>query len=422
MQTRAGEAAGRGDRVGRLDVRSEIGRLELVMVHRPGREIENLTPERLHALLFEDIPYLPAMRREHDAFVRVLRRHGVRVLYVEELLAEVLAEAEVRRPFIRAFLRESGYPLDDPWQEEARLLADHLGELPAAELVEALVGGVRRSELPALSRRRLVDLLEPSTPFVLEPLPNLYFMRDPAAVVGGGVLVSRMASEARRRESLLLEAVVRHHPLFARGEVPRWYERDLPYPVEGGDILVLSPETVAIGMGERTGARAVETVAARLFAAGVAGRVLAVELPRHRAFMHLDTVLTVVAPRQVAVHQVVVERGLRVFTLLPGRDGRPEVARVEGLRKALEREVGGGVDLIPTGGNDPVASAREQWNDGANTLALEPGRIVAYERNEISNRELERHGVRVEVIPGGELSRGRGGPRCMTMPLRRAPL
>ncbi|MDI3299098.1 MAG: arginine deiminase [Bacillota bacterium] len=418
MQTAGGSAGGGGAPA----VRSEIGRLERVMVHRPGQEIENLTPERLHALLFEDIPYLPGMRREHDAFVEVLRRHGVEVLYLEEHLEQVLAEEEVRRRFIAHFLGESGYPLDDPWLDEARLLADHLAALPPAELVTRVVAGLRRSELPAPSRRRLADLVEASSPFVLEPLPNLYFMRDPAAVVGHGVLVNRMASEARRRESLLLEYVVRHHPLFAQGDLPRWYERDLPYPIEGGDVLVLSPECVAIGMGERTGARAVERVAEKLFAAGVARRVLAVELPRHRAFMHLDTVLTMVAPRQFAVHQVVVERGLRVFTLLPGGDGRPEVAGVEGLRRALEWVVGGEVDLIPTGGNDPVASAREQWNDGANTLALEPGRIVAYERNEVSNRELERHGIRVETIPGGELSRGRGGPRCMTMPLRRAEL
>ncbi|MCL6520916.1 MAG: arginine deiminase [Firmicutes bacterium] len=416
MQTEAGNESRRAS----LAVRSEIGRLERVMVHRPGEEIENLTPERLHALLFEDIPYLPGMQREHDAFVQVLRRHGVEVLYLEEQLEEVLAEEEVRRSFIARFLEESGYPPDDPWRDEGRLLADHLATLAPAELVSAAVAGLRRSRLPAPARRRLADLVEPPTPFVLEPMPNLYFMRDPAAVVGHGVLVNRMASEARRRESLLLEYVVRHHPLFARGDPPRWYARDLPYPVEGGDILVLSPECVAVGMGERTGARAVERVAADFFEAGVASRVLAVELPRHRAFMHLDTVLTMVAPRQFAVHQVVVERGLRVYTLLPGRDGRPEVAGVEGVRRALEWVVGGEVDLIPTGGDDPVASAREQWNDGANTLALEPGHIVAYERNEVSNRELERHGIRVETIPGGELSRGRGGPRCMTMPLRRA--
>ena len=417
-----GEASG-STATQRLQVDSEVGVLRSVLLHRPGAEIDNLTPGLLREMLFEDIPYLPAMREEHDRFAALLRAEDVQVNYLEDLLAEVLAQEETRFRFIGDLLRESGAAPGGVWEHDQERLSAYLRDLSPEQLVRTAIGGLRRSDLPARERRHLSDFLTPAHPFYLLPMPNLYFMRDPAAMIGSGVLVNHMFHPARQRESLLLAYVTGHHPLFTQDEPPRWYDRSLPYPVEGGDILVLSPDVVAIGMGERTGANAVEHIAVNLFLRKAAREVLAFQLPRQRAFMHLDTVLTMVSRQQFAVHSLIVNEGLPVFRLSPGRDGSLRIEETAGVEEAISTALGvGEIDLIPTGGGDPIASEREQWNDGANTLAVRPGVIVAYERNEASNAEMQRHGVQVLVLEGGELSRGRGGPRCMTMPLRREPL
>lgn len=403
----------------RLLVTSEIGRLKAVLLHRPGREIENLTPDLLRRLLFDDIPYLPAMQAEHDVFAELLRRRGVEVLYLEHLAAEALAEERVRWEFVDRLLDESQEVAGD----SSGFLRDYLLSLPPAEMVERVVAGVRKEELRK-PRSHLHEWMSDTHPFYLDPMPNLLFTRDPAAVIGRGVAVHRLRYEARRRESLFIDLVVRHHPAFREAGAPLWFERTERFPLEGGDVHVLSEETVVVGVGERTAPQAVERLAQRLFLGGSGvRRVVAVEIPKARASMHLDTVFTMVDRDKFAVHAGVVGDGhhLRHFLLSPGRT--PEGLRIEersDFAATLSELLGVERPLfIPCGGGDVIASAREQWNEGSNMLTLAPGVVVAYDRNRISNELLRRHGVEVLEIPSAELSRGRGGPRCMSMPLER---
>jgi len=404
----------------RLCVTSEIGRLEAVVVHRPGREIENLTPDYLGPLLFDDIPYLPAMQREHDYFVEVMRRHGVEVLYLKDLVEQALQREDVRTHFIDEFLAESEAQETLAYAH----LRSHLLALPTDRLVETLMAGVAKSEIPEETKGHLSDFIEDQYPFYLDPLPNLYFTRDPAAVIGGGISVSQMHWPARKRESLFVQYVVRHSPIFADQEIPFWFDRDRPFSIEGGDQLVLSPEVMFVGVSERTSAESVETLARRLLGSSGLRAVVAVEIPKVRSFMHLDTVFTMVDRDKFTVHPVVLgQHGrLNIFSLERDGDGLRIRSRdsLEGsLKEYLHLTE---VDLIPCGGGDLVAASREQWNDASNTFALAPGVVLAYDRNHISNATLRSHGVDVIEIPSSELSRGRGGPRCMSMPLARHPL
>ncbi|MDI3298717.1 MAG: arginine deiminase [Bacillota bacterium] len=402
-----------------LHVTSEIGRLKAVLLHRPGREIENLTPELMRRLLFDDIPYLPPMQEEHDFFAGVLRDRGVEVLYLERLAAEALADAAVRESFVTRLLAESQENVYDSFDR----LREYLLALPPEETVERVIAGVRKEEIRK-EKIHLHERMSDTYPFYLDPMPNLLFTRDPAAVIGDGVAIHRLRYEARRRESLLIDLVIRHHPAFRDARVPLWFERSERFPLEGGDVHVLGPETVAVGMGERTAPQAVERLTQRLFA-GDSGvrRVVAVEIPKARASMHLDTVFAMVDRDKFAVHAGVIGDGrhLRHFLLTPGeRPGRIAIEERSDFAATLSEVLG--IErpiLIPCGGGDAIVSAREQWNEGSNMLTLAPGVVVAYDRNRVSNELLRRHGVEVVEIPSAELSRGRGGPRCMSMPLAR---
>lgn len=405
-----------------LDITSEIGDLKSVLLHRPGGEIENLTPDSLPQLLFDDIPYLPEMQSEHDYFANVLRNQGVEVLYLEILLEEALASPDVRQTFIQDVLQESLF--DDLSAPEH--LREFLLGMPNDQLVATVITGVRKDQIPEEKRRHLYEWISDRNPFRLEPMPNLYFTRDPAAVIGRGLTINHMSQAARSRESLFMHYILRHHPRFQPFDIPIWYMRDNRFSLEGGDELVLSGSVVAIGVSERTSPRAVEEVAQRLLgdAAGF-HTVMAVEIPKARAFMHLDTVFTMVSRAQFTVLPEVLGRmhdDLRIYLLRkPAKDGIPEIARRSNLEQALREVLElSEVDLIACGGGDPIAAAREQWNDGANTLAIAPGVVIAYDRNYVSNDVLRQHGINVIEIPGSELGRGRGGPRCMSMPLTRS--
>ena len=401
-------------------VRSETGTLEQVLLHRPGAELEQLVPGELERLLFDDIPYLQAAQQEHDAFAEMLRHNGTQVLYLEELMAQTLAaDPQVRRRFVRQFIEEGGRIA----RHFQPALYEYLTALGDDELVRRTMTGVSMEEfLPEGQRGALVSLTRGSHRFVLDPIPNLYFTRDPFACIGEGVSLNAMYSPTRRRETIYGQYILKYHPDFA-GQVPFYYRREDSFSIEGGDILNLSPRLLAVGISQRTTPEAIEILARNIFRDETAEirTILALDIPNLRAFMHLDTVLTQVERDTFTVHPEILG-SLRVYRMTSGgRDSLQVTERTGTLEEILAGEMGlPRVKLIRCGGGDRVASEREQWNDGSNTLCIAPGKVVVYDRNYVTNAILRDNGIQVLEMPSSELSRGRGGPRCMSMPLRRA--
>ena len=402
-----------------IDVRSEIRPLKKVLLHRPGSELEQLVPNSMEQLLFDDIPYLRGAQAEHDAFARTLREQGVEVVYLSDLTARTLEGSDaLRRRFVEDFIHRSGC-VADSYREE---LTEVLLSLPTArELVCKTMTGIRFDELPRRGGGSLSSLRSDRTHFVLDPIPNLYFTRDPFASIGRGVSLHHMYSVTRSRETIYSDYFLHYHPEFA-GQVPFYYTPDEPFSLEGGDILNLSAEAIAVGISQRTMPEAVERLAQNIFRdeAAQIRRVLAFDIPSTRAFMHLDTVLTQIDRDKFLVHPNILER-LQIFELTPGKRGAVKVRRLDESAGAVLAEAVGvdRVQLLQCGGGDQIAAQREQWNDGSNALCLRPGTVIAYDRNYVTNDMMEEAGIRVLRIPSGELSRGRGGPRCMSMPLVR---
>ena len=396
----------------------EIGPLRKVLLHRPGRELENLMPEYLERLLFDDIPYLKLAQEEHDQFAATLRQCGVEVLYLTDLTAEAVADEGVRRQFIRDYLDEAGTASPRVYE----ILREYFESLPPKALVEQMAAGVRKGELQGFEKTRLADLMAfggEDYPFLVDPMPNLYFTRDPFAVVGGGVAIHRMHTKTRNRETLFGKYIFEHHPRYK--DVPKWYDRGETSSLEGGDILVLSPEVLAVGISERTEEDSIDKFAQTVLSGSPTfKKVLAINIPKTRALMHLDTVFTMVDRGLFTVHPAIL-RDLDVYVLELGKGGSVRIREEQGrlsdiLQRHLELDR---VELIPCGGGNPIDAAREQWSDASNTLAVAPGEVVVYSRNYVTNRLLEEHGVKIHCIPSSELSRGRGGPRCMSMPFVR---
>ncbi len=399
-----------------LNVTSEIGKLRAVLLHKPGRELEKLTPDYLSQLLFDDIPWLKKMKLEHDEFADVLRQRGTSVYYVNELLTEVLQNADVKAEFVQELLMGCM----ENTQELNQALFEYISQMTAEEVAEIAISGLSKKDLPELKREfNLSDYIYRDYPLYINPIPNLYFMRDPAAVIGNGISINSMHTDARRREPMIIKYIYEHNPLFKKDGSQIWYDYSIPYSMEGGDMLVLSKEVVAIGCSQRTSANAIERVAMKLFASGSGIKeVLAVQIPPLRAFMHLDTVFTMIDYDKFTIYPGIQDK-VRVYRLTPNGSGiKVDVQQdlVETLKKSLKLPA---VDLIQSGGGDPITAAREQWNDSTNTLAIAPGVVVTYGRNEASNEVLRKHGIEVLEIDGSELVRGRGGPRCMSMPLVR---
>lgn len=403
-----------------IHVTSEIGKLKTVMLHRPGREIENITPDSMYRLLFDDIPYLPLAQEEHDYFAQTLRDNGVEVLYFEKLAAEALADQSVKEEFVDRMIAESGYA--------AGLIHDALKEyllaMDTQDMVNKIFEGVRREEidLPHMTLQQAAEDVD--WPFLMDPMPNAYFTRDPQASIGDGISINRMTFPARQRESLFTEYIIKHHPRFA-GKVNVWRDRNHDTHIEGGDELVLSDHVFAIGISQRTTADAIEDIAKNLFKNSNYDTVIAIKIPHNHAMMHLDTVFTMIDYDKFTVHPAILDENGQVdnWVLHPGKDGDITMEHhtdiKEVLKKALNKD---DIDLIPTGNGDPIIAAREQWNDGSNTLAIAPGEVVTYNRNYVSNDLLRKHGILVHEVRSSELSRGRGGPRCMSCPIVREDL
>lgn len=406
-----------------LDVRSEFKVLEAVMLHRPGREIERLTPANKGKLLFEDMPYLRLMQKEHKAFAGQLTAEGVRVLYIEDLLLELLEQnAEAKNRIVTQACALSLLPA----------LADILLDgLSLSRLRDVLISGITRQELKEEVGVDLADHCGPGADqFLLGPVPNLYFMRDPAAIVGNGIVSCKMHYRARVRESFLVQQVLRSHPLFA---TPAFFfggptsdgqsTEDRPLTIEGGDIIVLSDKALAVGCSERTRSETVRRLAQRVFQSGVFQRVYEITIPSRREYMHLDTVFTVVDRGMVVTYPEVMDHVVEVRRYEPLDMGTVHaVARTEtrDFKTILEAEFGCPLTVVTTGDGDLHHAEREQAADGTNVLAIAPRRVITYDRNPRTNEALRRAGVQVIEIEGSELVRGLGGPRCMTMPLRRA--
>ncbi|PKL00133.1 MAG: arginine deiminase [Tenericutes bacterium HGW-Tenericutes-1] len=402
-----------------LNVTSEIGKLKTVMLHRPGGEIENLTPKWLESLLFDDIPWLDKARVEHDTFAGVFKKAGVKVVYLADLVAESLDQSEdIKRQFIKQFISEAQVTSETL----AEVISDYLWKFPNTKaMVEKTMAGILKSEVPNFVVRTLSDYIR-DYPFVTDPMPNLYFTRDPFSVIGQGVAISKMSTLTRSRETIYGDYIFKYHPTYKK-TIQHLYGRDELSSIEGGDILILNDKLLAVGVSQRTHPAAIEKLAKNLFYKyeTTFERVLAFDIPKGRAFMHLDTVLTQVDYGKFVIHNELTKT-IKVYELTkdPKRVGKLHVKPIEqSLQKILDNYLNTKVTLIPCGGGDVVASDREQWNDGANMMAIAPGEVISYERNHITNAILRNHGITVHEIPSSELSRGRGGPRCMSMPLER---
>ncbi len=393
-----------------VGVSSEVGQLRTVLLHRPGAELSRLTPRNNADLLFDGVPWVGRAQEEHDAFAQALRDRGVEVLYLQQLLAETLEDPKSRADVVNAAVAPTvvGPTL-------AQTLRTWLSDLPSEELAAHLAAGLTHDELPRTGPEGVVARLAGPSDFVVPPLPNLLFTRDSSVWVRDHVAVASPSMRARQREATLTRAIYTHHPrfegtplLYGGSSAEAWFE--------GGDVLLLAPGVVAVGVGQRTTPAGAEAFALRAFDAGVAHTVLAVPIAQERATMHLDTICTMVSTDTIVMFPAMAD-ALQAWTITAaGVSGPAPFLSAAAAAMGLDT-----LHVVDTG-LDPVTAEREQWDDGNNTLAISPGLVVAYERNIVTNAALEEAGIEVVRIAGSELGSGRGGPRCMSCPVQRDAL
>ena len=398
---------------------SEIAPLKKVLMHRPGDEFLNLTPNTLERLLFDDIPYLKIAQQEHDAYANALRSEGVEVVYLVDLAAEALEAGgrTVRKKFLEQFIAEAG--VTSP--KVVKHCYDFLNTIKdSRKMIQKCIAGIDISELKKLGKVSGFYATRDTGRMIIDPIPNLYFQRDPMATVGHGVTLHKMWSVTRTRESIFMEYICKYHPFYE--DVKLYYDRSEPYCIEGGDIQVLSNEVVAIGISQRTEPDAIANFARRLFKdkKNKFKYVLAIDIPDERSFMHLDTVMTQVDVDKFAVQDAIMDIST-IYEITAGRGGEIEIVEIhQSLQKVLEKYLHlNKVELIKCGNGKRIDAEREQWSDGVNLLCVKPGTVIAYDRNFVTNQTLKRHGIKVIEIPSSELSRGRGGSHCMSMALAR---
>ncbi|MEO9138618.1 MAG: arginine deiminase [Jatrophihabitans sp.] len=409
-----------------LGVESEVGQLRQAIVHRPGLELTRLTPENCDELLFDDVLWADRAREEHDVFTQVLRDQGVSVHHFADLLAQTLALPEAK-----AFVLDrvcTIHRVGPTLTASLRALAE---DLDCATLADLLIGGITKTDLSPLRAGSLRLQSLGADDFILPPVPNTLFQRDNSAWIYGGVSIHPMAKPARQRESIHSRAVYRFHPMFADAAFPTFYGDDdadhQPATLEGGDIHVLGRGAVLIGMGERTTPMAVEILARELFRHQAATQVIAVQLPKSRAFMHLDTVLTMIDTATFVRYPDLDVSTMATWTITPADPqetvehdtGGLHVEAREDLFATIADALGVERVTVLAADEDTRAAQREQWDDANNFLTVAPGVVIGYERNTVTNRMLEEHGIKVLPIPGSELGRARGGSRCMTCPIQR---
>lgn len=395
----------------KVNINSEVNDLKTLLIHTPGKELENLIPDYLEDLLFDDIPWLNKAIEEHDYFKSVLKENKVEVIELVDLVSESLYSEEIKKEFISSFLNESHIVNI----EKRTIITNYLLKLTTEDMIKKTIEGITKKDINSFSKTSLTDYLS-SYPFITNPMPNLYFARDPFTHVYDHVVISKMHKEARRRETLYGHFIYTYHPQYKN--INRLYNRNDLASIEGGDILVLNKNIVCIGISERTEPQAIEILAKRLFEKTSCNKVLAIDIPKLREFMHLDTVLTQVDHDKFVVHGDFTKE-MDCYIIVKENSSYTITEETSTLENLFTKHLKRKITMIPCGGNDFISAAREQWNDGANTLAIKPGVVIVYERNVITNKLLEDHGITTIKIPASEISRGRGGPRCMSMPLLR---
>lgn len=401
-----------------LRLNSEFGKLKAVITHRPGREIERLTPSNTSELLFEDVPYLEGMQGEHDEFTSLIRNSsGAEVYRLRDLLIEVMFNKKLKADLLGKSLKKT---------DSNSLLEDILARFSTAEVASMLIGGIKVKELKRKIKGNAIDKIDEEI-YIINPSPNLYFMRDPAAIIQDGVICSHMKYSGRQGESSLLKIVFENHhdfkdifnPVYPNGDIT-----DEVPTIEGGDVIVLSDKALAIGCSERTDEKSIELVAREILNKSTVERVYQVDLPAKRNFMHLDTVFTIIDENLIVTYPDAMNSVLQ--TCVYKKDGEDEQGNTilhkecvnESIISVLKKEIPF-LEVVETGDGNPDFSSREQWYDGANVFAISPRRVISYNRNKFTNRALREAGVEVLETSSSELSRGLGGPRCMTMPLWR---